>query len=187
MFGGLCVCMCAHVCYAYQLLLGAMHEWMCMCLHSTCLWQSNSSTRAMWAQVRHAAQTSLGLCDKICHHVWVNSHICPRAFSSKVWKLVKAWDVSECVCIISFLLSQPLVKEPFRTQVEFLQLLLTLLSSSLPLWLPPSFLHLCLIISPSFSVSSPPTLSFSPYLCLVTALCYLLPVNHLHRLIVKNV
>ena len=50
------------------------------------------------------------------------------------------------------LLSQPLVKEPFRAQVEFLQRLLTLLSSSLPLWLPPSFLHLCLIISVSSSV-----------------------------------
>lgn len=78
-------------------------------------------------------------------------------FPVGVWMCVCVCERErECVCVCDYdwiwrynftLLSQTLVKKPFRAQVEFPQHFLTLLSFSLPLWLPPSFLHLCLIIS----------------------------------------
>ena len=186
------ICARVCVCNAYQLPLTidtikCVCVWGCACVCVTCKCESVilKQGRNLFAclHVRRKQIESTVHYKQVCE---VNLHICPHACSNQVWKLPSVCvcvcvcvcaNVTEWVCAYNFiLLSQPLVKEPFRAQVEFPLRLLTLLSSSLPLWLPPSFLPLCLIISVSSSarpLSSSSDASLSLSLLLLSCIWFL--------------
>lgn len=183
-FGGVGVRSCVCVCSAYQLLLttDTMRS-VCVCKESVnanvCMaYQSQDTPYILKTYIRMCVcvQTRMWMHDGnmstcvlhrinkwVCMFVHMYTTIKWGSFIFPVHVCVCDW-MCLCVCMCGYnfiLLSQPLVKEPFRAQVEFLQRFLTLLSPSLPFWLSPSFLHLCLIISVYSSVFFSPLFFWS--------------------------